>query len=148
MGPVYTAAKLPAEKVDQAFPLMRTVEPGLELAQWRDRYAAMAAGDAAGGEVVLVVSGPAGRYHALCVAEARRPPDREAAVAVSKLFIDGVLDAHGIARAMLDALAAYCRANGCVRLQIEMRGTDEVGIGAVAAAGAVLRGRAITVELI
>jgi hypothetical protein len=69
-------------------------------------------------------------------------------VVVSKLFIDSALDPERVARAMLEALASYCKAHECSRLQIAVRGTDEATIVEMANAGKLLQGRSVTIELL
>lgn len=147
MAPVYTVAKLPADKVAQAFPLMRALDPAVSAEHWRAMYAAMER-DGEGTKAVLVASGPQGHFRGLCIVEVRHAPGEAPAVALSQLLIDDVLEPDRVARAMLEALAAYCAAHDCERLQIALRGTDEATILRITRASSVLRKSSVTIELI
>jgi hypothetical protein len=149
MGTTYTVERLPAEKIDQAYPLILAIEPRLELDQWRrlcrwtDDKRIIAGKD----WTVLVATAPSGHFHGLCMVETLQEPVDGPTIAVSKLMIDSVLDPAGVASALLGALADYAARAGCARLRISIRGTDEMALVAMARARSARAPSSLIIEI-
>jgi GNAT superfamily N-acetyltransferase len=149
MATVYTVEPLPAEKVDQAYPLIQAIEPKLDLGQWRVLCRRLNDKRDGAGEsgIVFVVVDATGYFRGICIVETTHEPANGPAIAISKLMIDDAIDPIGAASALLRALYAYAADHGCRRLRISMVGTDEAALAALGAARAALPSSPLVVEM-
>ena len=148
MAAVYTVERLGAERIDQAYPLIWAVEPGLTLAQWRHTCNAELCGTPGrAGRTALVVCGASGYLYALCVVKVVRPPQDAPYLAVSKLMIDTAPDPEGVGLAMLQGLSDYATGAGCARLRISILGTDDAALAVLSRARASISHSPLTIEM-
>ena len=144
MAAVYTVERLGAERIDQAYPLIWAVEPGLTLAQWRHTFNTELSG---AGRTALVVCGASGYLYALCVVKVVRPPQDAPYLAISKLMIDTAPDPEGVGLAMLQGLSDYAAGAGCARLRISILGTDDAALAVLSRARASISHSPLTIEM-
>lgn len=120
MNKSYAVSPLSEDKVDRAFPLMRCVEPDLDLDDWRRfcREELGKTGHDGGAGAVFVASNPRGYLQGLCVASLPAG-EREARVLEVPIFIAAsVADRDGVAAEMMEFLEAYCRDKVCGGIRI------------------------------
>lgn len=120
MNKNYAVSALSEDKVDRAFPLIRALEPDLDLDDWR-RFCREGLGktghDGSAG-TVFVASNPRGYLQGLCVA-ALPEGEREARVLEVPIFIAAsVADGEGVAAEMMEFLEAYGRDKVCGGIRI------------------------------
>jgi len=126
MTSAYTIAQLPADKADQAFPLIRMAERGLELDDWRRTRRSASYNDdgAPAARGVLVAVGPRGYVHGLCISALARDPGGERTMDVSHFIVGSILDPEGVADALVLGLVERARGKDCARLRISMAAAD------------------------
>jgi hypothetical protein len=139
----YTVEPLRFNNVEQAYPLMQALEPGLDLDGWRRLCR-----NNIGRSRIFVAIAATGYFHALCFVEAVSAENGPSALAVSRLIIDDVVDPVGVAVALLDALVGQAARLGCERVRISTAGADEAALSALAEARAQRLPTALPIETI
>ncbi|MQT12208.1 hypothetical protein [Segnochrobactrum spirostomi] len=125
MNKSYAVSPLSEDKVDRAFPLIRSLEPDLDLDAWRRfcREGFEETGHNGIAGTVFVASNPRGYLQGLCVAalpeEAREGPASQARVLEVPIFIAAsAADRDGVAAEMMEFLEAYGRDKVCGGIHI------------------------------
>ena len=136
MNTRYTVRAISAAEIDQAYVLVRLVDPYIGIEEWRDFCRdPCGAGrpSAAFSRRVLIAQGPRGYVHGVCVLEVAGTDGAAEAVNIPTFVVGSAADPDGVAVALLRALVALCRETDCRRLRIWLPRGDQ---GAAATFGA------------
>jgi hypothetical protein len=122
----YIIERLPADKADQVFPLIRMAERDLELDDWRRicRSAFYNDDGASAGRGILTAVGPRGYVHGLCIEGPAHDVGGDRTMDVSHFIVGSALDPDGVAAALLHGLVNDARGKDCARLRISMAAAD------------------------
>ncbi|MBS7541361.1 hypothetical protein [Ancylobacter lacus] len=107
----YRVEPLTADRVDQAFTLIRLVAPTLELKAWR-AFCRTMGGAAASSRALSVAINPRGYVQGLCLTEMKDHPLHGRIVDVPVFLATSAADDEGVAGALLAHLGHLSRLNG------------------------------------
>jgi hypothetical protein len=124
MSHFVTAAPLAREQIGQAYPLIRSLMPGLDLAGWTRIAAPLTNGSAQSGSGILTVCNDAGYIRGLC-AYSIAPDDGQSRLVAEHFVAFDVTDRAPIAATLLSAIDTLARSLGCVAVHSWLDGSQQ-----------------------
>ncbi len=121
MSDLYTIRPLTPERIDEAFPVIAVLDPGITPAEWAD-YAAtlLAPSDPRHGNGILTVQDPQGRIIGISVYRIRPDLRRGRILDIENFAVVNLIKPQHAASALLKALEDLARERECECLSISL----------------------------